>query len=114
VLFALHTLKDPRLAWEQAEALREDDDHTWAELAKAYEPIDPLAVLPIHRRLVEHELVDASAQHYQRAARRFATMRKLAADTDQAEAVHTFIAELRDTHRRRPRLQREFDRVRLP
>ena len=114
MLFALHTLKDPRLAWEQASALREDDDHTWAELAKAYEPVDPLAVLPIHRRLVEHELVNAGAQHYQRAARRLARMRKLAAGTDQAEAVDTFIAELRDTHRRRPRLQQEFDRARLP
>jgi hypothetical protein len=114
VLFALHTLKDPRFAWEQAAALREDDDHTWAEVAKAYEPIDPLAVLPIHRRLVEHELVNAGAQHYQRAARRLARMRKLAAGTEQAEVVDTFIAELRDTHRRRPRLQHEFDRARLP
>ena len=114
VLFALHTLNDPRFAWEQAAALREDDDHTWAEVAKAYEPIDPLAVLPIHRRLVEHELVNAGAQHYQRAARRLARMRKLAAGTHQAEAVDTFIAELRETHRRRPRLQQEFDRARLP
>lgn len=114
VLFALHTLKDPRLAWERASALREDDDHTWAEVATAYEPIDPLAVLPIHRRLVEHELANAGAQHYQRAARRLARMRKLAAGTDQAEAVDTFIAELRDAHRRRPRLQQEFDRARLP
>jgi hypothetical protein len=114
VLFALHTLKDPRLAWDQAAALREDDDHTWAKVAQAYEPIDPLAVLPIHRRLVERELVFAGAQHYQRAARRLAKMRKLAAGTDQADAVDTFIAELRDTHRRRPRLQHEFDRARLP
>jgi hypothetical protein len=114
VLFALHTLKDPRLAWEQAAALREDDDHTWAEVATAYEPIDPLAVVPIHRRLVEHELVNAGAQHYQRAARRLARMRKLAAGTDQADVVDTFIAELRDAHRRRPRLQHEFDRARLP
>lgn len=114
VLFALHTLKDPRFAWEQAAALREDDDHTWAEVARAYEPLDPLAVLPIHRRLVEHELVNAGAQHYQRAARRLARMRKLADGTDQADTVDTFIAELRDTHRRRPRLQHEFDRARLP
>jgi hypothetical protein len=114
VLFALHTLKDPRLAWDQSAGLRIDDDHSWAEVAKAYEPIDPLAVLPIHRRLVEHELVNAGAQRYQRAARRLARMRKLAADTDQADVVDTFIAELRDTHRRRPRLQQEFDRERLP
>jgi len=114
VLFALHTLKDPHLAWDQAANLRVDDVHTWAEVAKAYEPIDPLAVLPIHRRLVEHELVDAGAQHYRLAARRLATMRQLAAGTGHAEAVDTFIAELRDTHRRRPRLQQEFDRARLP
>jgi hypothetical protein len=114
VLFALDTLKDPRLAWDLAAALRLDDDHTWAEVAKAYEPIDPLAVLPIHRRLVEHELLNAGAQHYQLAARRLAKMRQLAAGTDHADTVDTFIAELRDTHRRRPRLQQEFDRARLP
>ncbi len=114
VLFALGTLKDPRLAWDQAAALRLDDDHTWAELAKAYEPIDPIAVLPIQRRLVEHELLIAGAQHYRLAARRLAKMRQLAAGTDHADTVDTFIAELRDTHRRRPRLQQEFDRARLP
>ncbi len=114
VLFALGTLKDPRLAWNQAAALSLDDDHVWAEVANAYEPIDPLAVLPIHRRLVEHELVRSGAQHYRLAARRLAKMRTLAASTDQANAVDTFIAELRDTHRRRPRLQQEFDRARLP
>jgi len=114
VLFALHTLKDPHLAWKQAAALRLDDDHTWAEVAQAYEPIDALAVLPIHRRLVEHELVAAGVQHYRLAARRLAKMRALAAGTDQAEAVDTFIAQLRDTHRRRPRLQQELHRARLP
>jgi hypothetical protein len=41
-------------------------------------------------------------------------MRKLAAGTDQADVVDTFITELRDTHRRRPRLQHEFDRAGLP
>lgn len=114
VLFALGALEDPRLAWEQAAALGLDDHHVWAELANAYEPIDPLAVLPIHRRLVEHELLDAGAQHYRLAARRLAKMRKLAAGTDQAGIVDEFIATLRDTNRRRPRLQQEFDRARLP
>lgn len=114
VLFALGTLHDPHLAWQQAATLRLDDDHTWAGLAKAYEPVDPLAVLPIHRRLVEHELVNAGAQHHRLAARRLAKMRKLAAGTNQADTVDTFIAGLRATHRRRPRLQQEFDRARLP
>lgn len=114
VLFALRTLMDPRLAWAHAAALGLDHHHVWAELVKAYETIDPLAVLPIHRRLVEHELLETGAQHYRLAARRLAKMRTLAAGTDQADTVDEFIASLRHTHRRRPRLQQEFDRARLP
>ncbi len=114
VLFSIDTLNDPSLAWEQALALGLDDDRVWADLASAYEPVDPLAVLPIHQRLVEHELVNADAHHYRLAARRLVKMRKLAAGTDQAADVDALIAGLRDTHRRRPRLQQEFDRARLP
>ena len=73
-----------------------------------------MAILPVHQRLVEHELVTTDAQHYRRAARRLATMRKLAAGTEQASEVDVFIAGLRENHRRRPRLQQEFDRAHLP
>lgn len=114
VLFALGALKDPQLAWNLTNNLRSDDDHTWAEVANAYETVDPLATLPIHQRLVEHELVNAGAQHYRLAARRLARMRKLATGTDQADTVDALIANLRETHRRRPRLQQEFDRAGLP
>lgn len=114
VLFSLTTLHDPRLAWVQAHTLKLDDDKAWDELVKAYEKIDPIAVLPIHRRLVEHHLVTTDAQHYRIAARRLAKMRKLAANTTHAAEIDAFIAELRKTHRRRPRLQQEFDRARLP
>jgi hypothetical protein len=114
VMFSLVTLKDPHLAWEQAATLPLDNDRLWAELAKAYEAVDRIAVLPIHRRLVEHELVNTDAKHYRLAARRLAKMRALAAGTDHAADVDTFIAELRDTHRRRPRLQQEFNHARLP
>lgn len=81
---------------------------------KGYEKIDPLAVLPIYQRLVENELVEAGAQHYRLAARRLAKMRKLTAGSDSAADVDVLIAQLRDTHRRRPRLQQEFDRAGLP
>lgn len=114
VLFALLTLKDPEYAWRLADDLALDSDPTWSELAKAYEKIDPLAVLPVHRRLVENELVEAGAKHYRIAARRLAKMRKLASGSDRAPEVDKFIADLRQTHRRRPRLQQEFDRARLP
>lgn len=114
MLFALLTLKDPEFAWNLAHSLTLDSDHTWAELAKAYEKVDPIAVLPIHRRLVENELVEAGAQHYRLAARRLAKMRKLAARSEHAAEVDELIADLRETHRRRPRLQQEFDRAGLP
>ena len=114
VLFALLTLKDVPFAWNLAHSLALDSDHTWNELIKAYEKIAPLAVLPIHQRLVENALVEASAQHYRLAARRLAKMRKLAAGSEKAGDVDALIADLRETHRRRPRLQQEFDRAGLP
>jgi uncharacterized Zn finger protein len=114
VLFALLTLKDPEFAWNLAHSLALDSDHTWAELLKTYEKVDRLAVLPIHQRLVENELVEAGAQHYRLAARRLAKMRKLAAGSGTAVEVDDLIADLREIHCRRPRLQQEFDRAELP
>lgn len=114
VSLALHTLKDPALAWRLAHEQDLSSDPTWSELAKAYERVDPLAVLPIHARLVENELVTAGAEHYRRAARRLARMRTLAAGSAHATEVDTLIADLRRTHCRRPRLQQEFDRAHLP
>jgi hypothetical protein len=114
VLFSLLTLQNPQLAWEQAHQTELVDTQVWEELVKAYETVDPAAVLPVYQRLVEHELANADAQHYRRAAKRLAKMRKLAAHTNHAEEIDVFIAELRETHKRRPRLQQEFDRQRLP
>lgn len=41
-------------------------------------------------------------------------MRKLSHGSGQAAEVDELIAELRETHRRRPRLQQEFTRAGLP
>ncbi|NYG60522.1 hypothetical protein BJ980_003445 [Nocardioides daedukensis] len=114
VLFALHTLKEPEFAWNLAHSLALDSGSTWAELVKVYEKIDPLAVLPIHQRLVEGLLHDANAKNYKLAARRLATMRKLSAGSAKSAEVNDLIADLREIHRRRPRLQQEFDRAGLP
>ena len=114
VLFALLTLKDARLAWGLAQSLALDVDHAWDELIKAYQRIDPIAVLPIHARLVEKDLVEADAKRYRAAARRLATMRTLVAGSDRAAEVDDLIAHLRETHNRRPRLQQEFNRAGLP
>ena len=113
VLFALLSLEDMRYAWELAHTLVLDDDRTWSDLVNAYEKVDSIAVLPVLNRLVLSELVETGAQHYQIAARRLKKMRKLAAGTEHEAEVDWFIAELRETNRRRPRLQQEFDRAGL-
>ena len=114
VLFALLTLKDLQLAWDLAHSLTLESNDVWERLTKDYEKHDPLAVLPILTKLVEDELTEAGAQHYRNAARRLKKMRKLAAGSDKATEVDHLIAELRETHRRRPRLQQEFNRAGLP
>ena len=114
VLFVLLTLKDVASAWNLAHALSLTDDATWKELVKKYEKVDPLAVLPVLQRLAVDELVEAKVQNYRYAARRLAKMRRLAAGSEHAASVDALIADLRAEHRRRPRLQQEFDRAGLP
>jgi hypothetical protein len=114
ITFTLTTLKDPHRAWQLAHDLDLTSDHTWGELATAYEPIDPAAVLPIHQRLVKNTLTNTGAAYYRDAARRLARMQRLAAGTEHADEITDFITQLRETHRRRPRLQQEFDRQQLP
>lgn len=114
VLFALLSLKDVQFGWNLAHSLGLQDADAWELLAKAYEKVDPLAVLPVLSELVENELTEADAHRYRVAARRLKKMRKHAAGTEKAAEVDEFIAELRETHRRRPRLQQEFDRAGLP
>ena len=114
VRFALSTLKDPEHAWRLARDLNLTSRHAWSDVAAAYETVDPVATLPIHAELVENELESAGAEHYRRAATRLKHMRALAAGTPAARSVEDLIAELRATHRRRPRLQGEFTRAGLP
>jgi len=83
-------------------------------LANAYEHIDPLGVLPVLHDLVLTDLRDSDARAYKQAARRLRQMRRLAAGTDGAAAAEDLIKTLREEHRRRPRLQREFDQAGLP
>ena len=114
VLFALLTLEAPELAWGLAHELSMSDADVWDRVLKEYEQLDPIATLPVHTRLVEELLVDAGAGNYQRAAERLRTMRRLAAGTPHSTEVDAFIAQLRATHRRRPRLLQELDRAHLP
>lgn len=114
VLFALLTLEDVPLAWQLAHSLNLESDDVWERLAARYETVDATAVLPVLARLAQHGLVQADAHHYRLGARRLAKMRRLTHGTSAAADVDQLIADLRATHRRRPRLQQEFDRAGLP
>jgi hypothetical protein len=114
VLFAQNSLKDVPLAWNLANNLGLRHSRTSSDLVKAYEKLDPLAVLPVHTELVEAELAEADAKNCRGAARRLKKMRKLAAGSSESAEVDELIADLRDRYRRRPRLQLEFDRAGLP
>lgn len=114
VSFALHDLDDVHLAWQLAHSLTLDDPGLWESLANRYEQVDPLAVVPLYSRQVRAHLEHADAQHYRAAARKLAHLRTLTAGTDPAANIDALIAELREAHRRRPRLQQEFTRAGLP
>lgn len=114
VIFALHHLGDVELAWTLAHNVGLSDARTWNELADAYEQVDPLGVLPVLRDLAIRDLREADAGGYRQAARRLRRMRRLAAGTERAAEVDELIGALREEHRRRPRLQREFDQAGLP
>ena len=114
VSFALHTLDDVALAWELAHSLGLDEPGLWGTLADRYEKVDPLAVVPIHTRQVLDHLEHADAQHYRAAARKLAHLRALTRGTEVADGVDALVADLREAHRRRPRLQQEFTRAGLP
>lgn len=115
VLLALH-LGQTQRAWDLAHELDLADTDVLESLAAAYESIDPVAVLEIHRRLVVDELDrGAKAAHYRRAAQRLQRMRTIAAPYPDAIAhVNELVSSLREDHKNRPRLQQEFDKVGLP
>jgi len=114
VLFAFDSLDDLELAWSLAHELSLDDTGLWGRLGRAYEKVDPAAVLPLYTQLVVSGLQAADARAYRDQARRLAKMRRLAATIGADAEVDALIAQLRDTHKRRPRLQQEFDRAGLP
>lgn len=116
VLFAQLTLRDAELAWELAHRLGLDDGQVWSELVKEREKIDPAGVLPVLRDLAVSLLEVADARNYRQSAKHLARMRTVAqrAGGEHEAEVDRLVAQLREKHRRRPRLLKELDRVGLP
>ena len=60
VSFALYGLDDLTLAWNLAHSLTLDDSGLWQELAKRYEKVDALAVLPTGGGIISIATIRAS------------------------------------------------------
>ncbi|MDO5678317.1 MAG: hypothetical protein Q4G35_12515 [Propionibacteriaceae bacterium] len=105
---------DPSRALELAHELGPIDTMTVQELAKALDKDDPVAALDLHTELVNGMLIEANANNYRAAAVRLKHMTKVAQGTGLEQHVEELITFLREEHRRRPRLQQEFDKAGLP
>lgn len=112
VLFALTS--SPVEALDLADELGVRDRDVTEQLAEALEPFGVALALPLHRDLVERDLLHADTGRYEPAATRLARMRRLAEGTRYAALVDEFIAQLRSRYARRPSMRAEFDRARLP
>lgn len=107
---------DPRVAWETAHRLALSDGRLWAQLAKAYLPIDPTAAIRVQLHLVDASLEVADTRRYRPAARELSAIRAsaLAAGPETVAAVDDLLADLRERYRRRPSLLAALDRAKLP
>ena len=114
--FQLETRRDVRAAWDAAHRLALSDDRLWADLAKAYLPIDTMAAIRVQLRLVAGSLEVADTRTYRPAARDLKKIRgsALTAGVDELAVVDEVIADLRERYRRRPSLVAALDRAGLP
>ena len=93
IVFLLLTLRDVPLAWAEALRLDVDSDDLWTRLVDAYQQLDPAAVVPVLRRLIESDLRVADVGNYRSAVKR--------------------LRQLREQHRNRPRFLQELDRAKF-
>jgi hypothetical protein len=89
------------------------DAGLWARLVAVREASDPVSVLPILRQLIEGDLEVADARNYQSAARRLKQLRQAMAAGGMGDDFAEIVAELRERHKRRPRLLEELRKARL-
>ena len=106
-------LGDIPRAWAEAERRGVSNRWLWERLVGEYADTNPAAVIPVMRELVEGDLEVANAHNYGVAARRLVDMRRCAHAAGTAEEFEAYVAELREAHRNRPRLQKEFTRAGL-
>ncbi|WP_338054646.1 DUF6880 family protein [Subtercola vilae] len=111
ILFLLLTLNDPVRAWAAAARLQPDDGDLWARLVDAYQQIDPAAVLPVLRRLIDGDLEVADAANYRSAVQRLRQYRTISAGVGQTDAAREYTTLLREQNRNRPRFLKELGKA---
>ena len=104
---------DVSRAWGEAKRLGVTSPHTWERLCTAYGPANPAAVIPVLKELVDVDLEQADARQYRIAVKRLKQIRSLSLAADAEADFEAYVADLREEHRRRPRLQQEFTRAGL-
>ena len=97
-------------AWQSAQG-QDLDTQLWGRLVIVREKRDPVSVLPVLRQPIANDLEVADARNYKSAARRLKQLRKamVAAGTDGG--FEGIVSELREQHKRRPRLLEELRRA---
>lgn len=111
VSFLLNPLGDASLAWAEAHRLQLGRPNLWTRLVDAYQQVDPDAVIPILRELIEADLEVADVRNYRSAARRLTQLRRISARAGQREEAAAYVAALRQQHRNRPRFLSELTRA---
>lgn len=85
----------------------------WARLAEAREPTNPAASLAVYLRLVDTALRTADRQAYKYAVGLLKKARRAAAAAELTAELDTYVAGLREVHRRRPTLIELLDKAKF-
>jgi hypothetical protein len=99
-------------AWNSAQG-HALDAQLWGRLVVVREKTDPASVLPILRQLIANDLEVADARNYKSAARRLKQLRRAMVAAGAQGDFDGIVSELREQHKRRPRLMEELLRAGL-
>ena len=113
IVVALLDEGELELAWDAAVAAPELGADLWLRLAEACEPHRPADALAVYQRVADKVLEQADRRAYRRAAKILQRARSAAEVADQLDAFNTFLARLREQHRRRPTLIEILDKAQL-
>jgi hypothetical protein len=99
-------------AWQEAQG-QPLDENLWSRLVKSRQADDPESVIPMLRQLIDADLEVSDARNYRSAVKRLTQLRTVLTACGRGAEFAPIVAELRDAHRRRPRLLEEMRRARL-